>query len=40
MHRQEEDLVETVRHELAHLYSARSGGGAQPLLEEGLATWL
>jgi hypothetical protein len=37
---QHEDLLELIRHELTHLFSARWFLAAPPLLEEGLATWL
>jgi hypothetical protein len=33
-------LDETIRHELAHLFSARWGGPGLPFKSEGLATWL
>ena len=34
------NVSETLRHEIVHLFAARWGVGAPPLLSEGLAVWL
>ncbi len=34
------DILESIRHEFAHLFSARWNRSAPPLLEEGLSIWL